>query len=79
MVARHVRDGAAQDVASAEACLAVYGRVEEAAGIRIRYVHAGACFCHPAGYSYPKWHPDHFPVLLWVRHTRPASIELGHV
>lgn len=79
MVARHIRDRAAQDVASAEACLAVYGRVEEAAGIGIRYVHTGARFCHSAGYSHPKWDPNHLPVLLRVCYTRPVSHSSRHI
>ena len=75
MVAGHVRDGAAQDVASAEACLAVNGWVEEAAGIGIRYVHASARLCHSASYSHPKGHPDHLPVFFGVCHTRPGSTQ----
>lgn len=74
MVARHVRDRAAQDVPGAEAGLAVNGRVEEATGIGIRNVHAGACLCYPSCYAYPKGHPDHLPVFLRVCHSGPAVV-----
>ena len=73
MVARHVRDGAAQNVPGAEACLAVNGWVEESAGIGIRYVHAGPRFCHPAGNPHPKGHPDHLPVLFRICNSSPAT------
>ncbi len=73
MVARHVRDGAAQNVPGAEACLAVNGWVEKSTGIGIGYVHAGPKFCHPAGNPHPKGHPDHLPVLFRICDSSPAT------
>ena len=73
MVARHVRDGAAQNVPGAEACLAVNGWVEKSTGIGIGYVHAGPRFCHPAGNPHSKGHSYHFPVLFRISDSSPAT------
>ena len=73
MIASHVRDGAAQNVPGAKACLAVNGWVEKSTGIGIRDVHAGSRFCHPASNPHSEGDPDHLPVLFRICDSSPAT------